>query len=188
MVTGIIDATHFTVGVNAGAGAGSGTPVFTDHTGLTKTGGGILDLANGNVGGDGNAFAGFITINAGVVLVRADADFGVVPATAVPNFITLNGGEIRSTAGFTVNASRGITVGPQGGTINYDGGATFSATSKITGSGGMTFESVSNSGATTFNLSAAAGAFTYQGPTTLVTKTGSNITFTVGQEFPAARP
>ena len=49
----------------------------------------------------------------------------------------------------------------------------------------MTFESISNSGNTTFNLNIAAGGTTYQGPTTLVTKSGSNITFQVANELPS---
>jgi fibronectin-binding autotransporter adhesin len=192
-VTSVIDSTHFTVASNATTGGAGATAVFVSHTGLTKTGGGLLDLANGNNGGDGNGFTGPLTVNGGAVLVRADGDFGTAPGSPVANAITLNGGEIRSTAGFTISANRGITVGPQGGALSYDGGGTFSATSKITGIGGMTFESISNQGATTMNLSTAAGGLTYLGPTTLVTKqvagqAVSTIIFTIANELPVNTP
>ena len=187
-IVSVVDGTHFTIGNTITTGAGTGTATISTPVGLTKTGGGLLDLANGNNTGDGNTFTGPMTINAGTVLVRADVDFGFAPPSAVANAITLNGGEIRSTAGFTIAANRGIAVGPQGGTISYDGGGTFVASSKIAGTGGMTFRSISNSGNTTFNMSIAAGGTTYQGPTTLVSKTGSNITFTVSNELPTGTP
>src|SRR5205085_12620652 len=44
-VTSVIDATHFTVAASATAG-GTASATFTSHTGLTKNGAGILDLAN----------------------------------------------------------------------------------------------------------------------------------------------
>ncbi len=190
IVTGIIDSTHFTVGVNAAAGAGSATATFTDHTSITKTGGGLLDLGDGNNNVINNSFSGFTTVNGGTLLVKSDVNFGIVPGTAVPNAITLNGGEIRSTAGFTINANRGIFVGPQGGTITYDGGANVQRHPENLGN--RRYDVLAP-----FQIKAPPPSSLQPLPaplptrvrTTLATKTGSNILFNgVSQELPSTTP
>ena len=47
-IIGIIDSTHFTVAAPATSSGTSTTASFASHTGLTKTGGGVLDLSDGN--------------------------------------------------------------------------------------------------------------------------------------------
>jgi fibronectin-binding autotransporter adhesin len=140
-ITGIVDATHFTVGSNATAGA-TVTPTFVSRTGVTKTGSGILDLADANNTSIVDTYSGGLTINGGTVLVRADANFGAVPASYVSNAITLNGGEIRTTATFNLGATRGVTVGTNGGTFSYTGGSTVNINAPIIGSGNITLRAL----------------------------------------------
>jgi hypothetical protein len=190
-VTSVIDATHFTVANSATTG-GTASATFTSHTGLTKNGTGILDLADGNNASLANTFSGLVTINGGTLLVRADSNFGAVPAAATPNAITLNGGTILTTAGFTLNGNRGITVGPQGGTFGYIGGSTFTFGSVVTGPGGFTFSSNGfNTNNTTYNLNTGTGSSNYQGATVLITKSGNgtgNITWQKAEQIPDASP
>ncbi len=183
-VVNIIDSTHFTIGNAPTAGAGSSTATFTGHTGLTKNGGGLLDIGDGNQGNKGvqYSFQGPITVNGGVLLIANDNNLGVAPASFNPAAIVLNGGELRSTAALTMNANRGITVGPQGGTITYTGGGALSLTQKITGPGGMTFNADSYSSAVTYSI-ANTVPDTYQGPTIIEVKnsTGGTCTFYITQ-------
>jgi fibronectin-binding autotransporter adhesin len=185
-IVSIVDATHFTIGNAPTSSGAAATATFTGNTGLTKNGGGLLDIADGNQTNKTvtYSFAGPTTVNGGVLLIAADGNFGAAPSTFNPAAIVLNGGEIRSTAGVTLNANRGVTVGPQGGVISYTGGSTFTLSQKITGAGGMTFDADSYNGAVTFNLSNAVSD-TYQGPTTVQIKNGSTLAINNSNALPA---
>ncbi len=169
-ITGIIDSTHFTVANNATSSV-SGTPAFTSHTGLTKTGPGILDLSNNNNAQTTNTFTGPLTVDGGIITINNDLEMGSGTAAFNPAAIVLNGGEIRSTKGINLNVNRGITVGPQGGAFTYEGGATLTFVQVITGPGGMTFRSIGTG--TTFNISNTT-TDTYQGPTYLDASSPAN--------------
>lgn len=117
-------------------------------SGLTVIGGGTLNL-NGP-----NTFLGGLTINAGTVVVGADTNLG-------PGNLVLDNGTLETTAGFALNAGRGIAVGPGWGGIDVPTGDTLSYGGVIAnhgGTGGLT-----KSGYGTLELS---GANTYSGPTT----------------------
>ncbi|MGA2030663.1 MAG: autotransporter-associated beta strand repeat-containing protein [Thermoguttaceae bacterium] len=173
-IVNIVDSTHFTIGNAPTASAGSATATFVGHTGLTKNGGGLLDIGDGNANNKTVAysFQGPVTVNGGVLLVGNDTNFGIAPSTFNPAAVVLNGGEIRTTATMNMNANRGITVGPQGGTITYTGGSTLNLTGKITGPGGMTFDSDSYNSNIFYNISNTAQD-TYQGPTIIEVKNGT---------------
>lgn len=100
----------FTVGNNTTVAGvisnGSGTP------GLTKAGSGTMTLSGANT------FSGVTTVNAGVLSVGAANNLGANPGSGVTNQLTLNGGALAVTAGFTANANAGITIGSSGGTVD----------------------------------------------------------------------
>ncbi len=183
-ITAILSATQFTVAGSATSGGTTSSEAFISHTGITKTGGGLLDLADGNNNQLSSTNTGPFTINGGSVLINNDPDLGAVPAAFNAAAIVLNGGEIESTKGISFNVNRGITVGPQGGAMSYIGGATLTFTSKVTGPGSMTFSSNSEAGSTTFILDTVANGSNYQGATTLFTKSGSNLTWMLAEQIP----
>ena len=116
--------THFTIAAGPTSGAGAAAASFTSHTGLSKTGGGTLDLSLGNRTGVAFAYSGPLVVNGGLVLVNSDSELGAVPASFNPAAIVLNGGEIDPIGGTTQwSTNRGITVGPQGGKLSYAGTA-----------------------------------------------------------------
>ncbi len=82
---------------------------------LTKGGSGTLTLADAS-----NNYTGTTTIDGGILSISADGDLGMAPNSAVANAITLAGGTLDDTVGFTLNSNRGITLGTGGGTIQTD--------------------------------------------------------------------
>jgi len=167
----------------------------------------LLDLSDGNNQGQPgtteihNTFTGSVTINAGTILVNDDQNFGAIPGSFNAAAIVLNGGTILTTRGFNFSINRGITVGPQGGTLAYEGGGTWGIAQKITGPGGVTFSSVpvgytaggaAGNPANTVNLSSPLNNNTYQGPTVLnaqvnTSATGTlaaNLVWTIAEQIP----
>ena len=118
---------------------------------LSKVGIGRLTLSGAN------AYSGKTTITGGNLSISADNNLGVAPGNPVADQLTFNGGALITTAGFTLNANRGITVTGTGlfnassGTLTYGG--------IITGAGGLT----KNSGGTL----TLTGLNTYTGATTI---------------------
>lgn len=129
--------------------------------GITKTGGGLLALTTANT------FSGSVTINAGTVSVASDSNLGAVPGSATAGSIVINGGTLQPTAGFALNANRGIALGPPSG----GGEGTFDVASGIT----LTYGGIAaNNGAGTGGLTklrfgelTLSGANTYTGSTTI---------------------
>ena len=168
---------------SASSTSSGGTASFISHTGLTKTGPGILDLADGNKTAISDTYSGPLTVDGGLVMLKADSNLGAAPATFNPAAIVLNGGELRTSAGFTINTNRGITVGPQGGAFSYVGGSTLVLAQVITGPGGMTFRSIGNP--TNYQLNNTT-TDTYQGPTYLdaSNNASNNITWEHDETLP----
>lgn len=186
-VVSIVDSTHFTIGNAPTSSGAAATATFTGNTGLTKDGNGLLDIGDGNANNKTVAysFLGPVTVNGGILLIGNDANLGVAPLSFNPAAIVLNGGELRSTAGLTFAANRGITVGPQGGTISYVGGSTLTLSQKITGPGGITFvsNSYNTTGGNTFNISNSTQD-NYQGPTTVEVKNAGTMNVTTANPLP----
>ena len=72
---------------------------------LTTTGPGILVLSGAN------SYTGMTTVSAGTLSVSADSNLGTAPTSATPGSLAINGGTLATTAGFTLNANRGISLG-----------------------------------------------------------------------------
>ena len=148
---------------------------------LTKNGSGTLDLSDGNGTAIASTYTGITTINGGLVTIKGDTNIGAAPTSHVANSITLNGGELRMTATITLNANRGILVGPQGGTISYNGGNTTNlANYQISGPGAITFSDIPSFGIATgtntcgIRLNFPSNASTYTGATTFFTQGSTN--------------
>ncbi len=131
--------------------------------GLTKTDSGQLILSGVNI------FTGALTVGGGTVSVAADSNLGAVPGSPTAGSLVLNGGALEATAGFTLNANRGIALGPVGGsgsgTIKVDSGKALIYSGNMLdnspGLGGLTKDGYGN-----LTLS---GTNTYSGPTTNLT-------------------
>jgi autotransporter-associated beta strand protein len=87
-----------------------------------------------------------------------ETGFGAAPAALTADAITLNGGEIGTSFGVTMNANRGITLGPNGGTINTSA-ASIIIPGPVSGSGAL------KQGTGTLTLQSAAN--NYAGGTTI---------------------
>jgi autotransporter-associated beta strand protein len=73
------------------------------------TSGGTLTLTGSN------AYSGGTTINGGTLSVAADRNLGAVPGAATPGSLVISGGTLGTTGSFALSASRGIALGPAGG-------------------------------------------------------------------------
>jgi autotransporter-associated beta strand protein len=107
---------------------------------LTKTGDGTLTL------NAYNTYAGGTTINAGIVVPAAITSFGTAG-------VTLNGGTLRLTTGDPFDLSaQGLSIGPNGGTIDTNGNNISLADPVNSGTGGGTF---TKAGAGTLTLNSS---------------------------------
>ena len=110
----------------------------TGPVSLTKAGTGSAALTGSNT------YSGTNSIVGGTLNVSSDANLGTAPGSALVGSILINGGVLNATATFTLNANRGITLGPTSrygnGTISVDNGQTLTysgiiANSDTTGNG-----------------------------------------------------
>ncbi len=108
-------------GTVADNAAGSGT--------LIKSGGGTLRLQNTT-----NTFTGGVQILEGDVSVGVDDRLGAAPASPTAGHLLLHGGGLTITADMTLNANRGIALGPNTGTG--------SGTLQVTGTNTLTFTGI----------------------------------------------
>ena len=72
------------------------------------------------------------TISSGKLSIAADANLGTAPGSVVANSLILNGGVLATTATFTLNANRGITLSSNG-TLDLAGATTLTYNGVITG-------------------------------------------------------
>ncbi|MFO0850317.1 MAG: autotransporter-associated beta strand repeat-containing protein [Gemmataceae bacterium] len=117
--------------------------------------------------GDGTATANYgkLVVNEGLFRLgnegaNAETGFGAAPASPLADAITLNGATAAIGTSFviTLNANRGITLGPAGGIFNVSSG-TMTVPSVITGSGALN--------KTTAGTLVLSGANTYTGATNI---------------------
>jgi fibronectin-binding autotransporter adhesin len=91
-------------------------------TTVTKSGTGAWVLTGANT------YSGSTTISGGNLSVSSDANLGTPPVSATPGSLAITAGALSSSASFTLNANRGIALGPTtgsgGGTLDVAGGTT----------------------------------------------------------------
>ncbi|MFM8414940.1 MAG: beta strand repeat-containing protein, partial [Planctomycetota bacterium] len=112
-----------------------------------------------------NTFTTKLEITEGTLQVSADRNLGAAGTFATDRIVISNGATLRTSAGFTMNAARGITVGSGGGTISANGGVlTIAAplagsgnTASVTGASAVILQNTSGT-ATNVNWDFAANA------------------------------
>ena len=168
---GTLDTTKsFALGSNRGItlNAGGGTFVPTAKTTVTYggiiAGTGALTLAGpGNMSLTGaNTYTGATNLNGGTLTIGADGALGAAPATATANMLNFNSGVLATTASFTLNANRGMSVNAAGGggTINVASGTALTYGGLIAGTG-----SLAVTGGGTLNLT--SNALNFSGSSTV---------------------
>jgi autotransporter-associated beta strand protein len=130
--------------------------VFNGANTFTKVGSGTLTLSGDN---SSASYTGKLVIDAGTISVAADTNLGAAPGSAVADQITLSGGTLQTTADFTLNTNRGITLSTDGGGINTNTSTTLTYGGVIDGTTAFT-----KSGDGTLLIS---GTQTYTGATTI---------------------
>jgi autotransporter-associated beta strand protein len=121
--------------------------------GMTKAGAGTLVLSGANL------YEGGTTISNGAVSVSSDGNLGLLPVAPEAGNVTLNGGKLLATVGFTLGANRGVSVGASGGTVEVAASQNLGYGGIIAGSGALT-----KAGSGTFTLS---GSSSFSGATTV---------------------
>ncbi|MGO8897425.1 MAG: autotransporter-associated beta strand repeat-containing protein, partial [Isosphaeraceae bacterium] len=166
---GTLEATNsFTLNNNRGMSLGPSGGSFGG--GLTYNGiiagSGTLAITLGTlILGGANTYTGTITVSAsGVLEISADDNLGAVPSSPTPGLLTLNGGKLETTATFTLNANRGISLGTSGGTISFPNPTTLTYNGVIAGPGDLTLSGRNGLGDTLI----LGGANTYSGTTTII--------------------
>lgn len=121
---------------------------------LTKTGPGAFRLVTPSA----ITFSKLV-VKGGAYQGGADSHYGAVPGAFLSDAITLDGGGLGVTAGLTLVANRGVTLGPSGGVFSHTSALGVAGVISGTQGGGIT-----KRGTGVLTLSAVN---TYDGPTTL---------------------
>jgi autotransporter-associated beta strand protein len=156
--------TGSSVTIDSGATATIGSTV-AGNLGLAKNGAGTLILTSSN------SYSGGTTVNAGTLQVNSDGNLGAVPGSFTAGNITLNGGTLRFGGDFDISNNRGVTLGPNGGTINTQGftnASGYTQADGIQGSGNLT-----KLGSGTFYMNTAAGQLNNSWTGNLILKEGT---------------
>lgn len=100
-----------------------------------------------------NTYTGSTTVNGGTLSLSSDANLGAVPGSVTADMVVINGGTLASTANFTLDANRGLTVSSGGGTINTSPGTTLTYNGLVTGHGTLNKDGTGTfiTGGNTFN-------------------------------------
>jgi fibronectin-binding autotransporter adhesin len=147
-------ANSATITVNAlGTGATATISTVLGASGTTpsiiKDGVGTLVLSATN------NFTNKLAITSGTLQVGADRNLGAVGTFATDRITISNGAALRTSAAFTLNAARGITIGSGGGTLSINGGL-LTVASRLSGSG----NTATVSGASGLTLTNTSGTAT----------------------------
>jgi fibronectin-binding autotransporter adhesin len=153
----------------------SATAALSGTGTITKTGAGRLSLNRTQT-----TFTGKYVVNGGSLAFSTDGVLGAVPSLPQGDYFTLNGGGLITSAntGPTLNATRGITLGPNGGYLagriegfTYDG--------IIAGTQGGTLRITLNDAISTDTIGGIRlrGANTYDGPTQI--DPGARLTISI---------
>lgn len=154
-----------------------------DDINIIKNDSGTLTISSSNTGeidsASGRAIKGTTTINGGKIRINNEANLGSGPVAFNAAALNLNGGALSAFGTFAIDdATRGITVGANGGTLDAENTFTMTVANVVTGAG-----SLSKTGAGDVVLSATN---TYTGATnvstgklSLVSSTANNIASSV---------
>jgi autotransporter-associated beta strand protein len=145
----------------------------TNFTGILSGPGSIVKVGTGaQTNSAANTYTGNTTINGGKLVVGSDgasgsaAQLGTVPSSATAGSLVINGGTLSASAGFALNANRGIALGPTvgsgNGTIEVPGATTLTYGGIAANNGGT--GGLVKSGPGILSL---GGANTYTGNTTI---------------------
>ena len=126
--------------------------IISGSSNFTKSGAGTLLLTGSNT------YTGSTTISAGTISISSSDNLGATPGSADADNIIFNGGTLNSSANFTLETNKGITLTGDG-TVNTESSTTLTYGGVITGS-----ENLIKTGTGTFVLS---GINTYTGNTTI---------------------
>jgi len=135
---------------------------------LTQAGLGTLTLSGANT------YSGITSINNGVLVISSDGNLGEAPVSATADSLVLNGGTLQTTANFSLNANRSISLGANGGTFLLNS-STLTYSGVIAGTGNLT-----KAGSGTLTLS---GANTFSGITTIKSGNGLRHADALGREY-----
>ncbi|MEX0374171.1 beta strand repeat-containing protein [Spiribacter pallidus] len=120
---------------------------------LIKEGAGTLSL------GSGNTLTGSTVVKGGTVSIAADSALGLVPSAVTNGHLTLDGGSLSVTSGFTLAANRGLKVDSGGGGIVIPDGETLVYNGNLRGAGPLS--------KTSPGVLRLTGNSTYSGPVTI---------------------
>jgi autotransporter-associated beta strand protein len=154
-----------TIGTTSGSSTHSGPIKNTTGTlAVTKVGASTVILS-----GTASTYSGITTVNGGYLYINADGSLGAAPSSPVANQLTLNCGTLSQGLRFnannvTLNANRGIYLGPNGGSINCPTGDKATIQGVISGPGN--FQSGGND-TTGTGTNVISGANTYSGTTAI---------------------
>ena len=125
-----------------------------------------------------NTYTGTTTARSGTISISSDRNLGAVPGSATAGKIVLHGGTLKSTADFTIDSNRGISLGSQHGTINVDSGTTLTYNG-ITADGGNLTKSGTGTlvfgGGNTYTGDTIISAGTFQTTGTLADTTDVSV-------------